>query len=106
MTQGSSVPVWTAGEKPLRLDVDPGAFADIVREAANDVRFSGHPDAQRLADALDVVADRAGKMAAEHGGTMTVSLTGDRLDLGGLKQALMSSAPTADHAEPQAAMRL
>jgi len=102
---GRQASLWTAGTKPLRLDVDAGAFAGIVREAADDIRFSAHPDALRLADELDTVADSAGRLAAEGGGTLSVSLTGGKLDLGGLKLTLMSATPTDDQVGAPAAIK-
>lgn len=69
--------LWTAGGKPLRLDVD----------------------------ALDTVADRAGRLAAEGGGTLSFSLTGRRLDIDGLKLALMSATPTDDQVGASSAMK-
>lgn len=102
---GRQFTVWTAGEKPLRLDVDAATFAGIVRESVNDVRFSDHTDALRLADALDTVADHAGKMAAEGGGMLTLSLTGGKLDLDGLKRALASTTGMDDHVGTPAAMK-
>lgn len=101
---GRQASLWTAGAKPLRLDVDAGTFAGVAREAANDIRFSGHPDALRLADALDTVADRAGKLSADGGGTLILSLTGGKLDLGGMESALVSATFQDDQVGAPAAM--